>query len=643
MTCFALLDDCHATATAPTSRLYTGFVREHRCDDPAALDAAWAAVDRDLRAGLHAVVLADYEWGARLLHAGHERLAPAHAGSLRVLMFDALQHLSAAAVDAWLEAREREETGGQGMDGRAPAAAGVLDIRPSVDHEAFCAAIARIHAAIGEGETYQVNYTYRLDFRSFGAPVSLYRRLRARQAVAFGAFIALPPGTAGPDYVLSCSPELFLRNQGGRLSARPMKGTAPRAREAEGDSEIARMLAGDTKNRAENLMIVDLLRNDLGRIARTGSVRVPALFSVEAYPTVFQMTSTIEAELPDDIGFPALLRALFPCGSITGAPKHRTMQLIAELENTPRGLYTGSIGWIDAPARPEQACGDFCLSVTIRTLTLQRRAEGAGCDGRMGVGAGIVIDSRAEEEFEECALKARFLTGLDPGFSLFETMYATRADGIRQVERHLARLAASAAALGFACPRAEIVAALRQQVAGLAPGQPSRMRLALHKDGRFEIVVAPLEPLPPGPVEVLLAPAPIDDPHGLFAHKTTLRARYDAGIRTAQARGAFDTLFFDARGLLTEGGRSNVFLRINGEWLTPPVAHGVLPGTMRAAVLDDAEWSAREQVLRVEDLFRAERIVLTNALRGVLEARLAPGEAERFRPPATEALRVGRG
>ena len=219
MTCFALLDDCHATAAAPTSRLYTGFVREHRCDDPPTLDAVWAATDRDLRAGLHAVVLADYEWGARLLRARYERLAPEHGGSLRVLMFEHLQQLGAEAVDAWLEARERDETGGHGMDGRAPAAAGVLDIRPSVDHAAFCEAIARIHAAIGEGETYQVNYTYRLDFRTFGAPASLYRRLRARQAVAFGAFIALPPGTAGPDYVLSCSPQLFLRNAGGRLSA----------------------------------------------------------------------------------------------------------------------------------------------------------------------------------------------------------------------------------------------------------------------------------------------------------------------------------------------------------------------------------------------------------------------------------------
>ncbi len=629
MNCFALLDDCHATAAAPTSRLYTDFAREHRCDDPATLETVWTLVERDLRTGLHAVVVADYEWGARLLRAFHERLAPAEGGSLRVLMFERMQRLGADAVDAWLQARERDEAGGQGVDGRTPAAAGVLELRPSVDRAAFRAAIGRIHAAIAKGETYQVNYTYRLDFHTFGAPVSLYRRLRVRQAVAFGAYIALPPGAAGPDYVLSCSPELFLRKQGGHLSARPMKGTAPRARETEGDSEIARMLAADTKNRAENLMIVDLLRNDLGRIARTGSVRVPALFSVEAYPTVFQMTSSIEAELPDDTDFPAVLRALFPCGSITGAPKHRTMQLIAELETTPRGLYTGCIGWIDAPVRPDQACGDFCLSVAIRTLTLQQRAEGAGCDGRLGVGAGIVIDGRADEEFEECALKARFLTGLDPGFSLFETMYATREGGVRHVERHLARLSTSAAALDFVCPLAEIITALCQQVAVLPPDRPSRMRLALHKDGHFEIVAAPLEPLPPGPVKVLIASTPINDAHGLFAHKITLRRSYDEGIRRAQVRGAFDTLFFDADGWLTEGGRSNVFLRIDGEWLTPPVGRGVLPGTMRAVLLEDPKWRAREHPLRLEDLLRAERLVLSNALRGVVEARLAAGEEER--------------
>lgn len=411
MACFALLDDAAASAAAPSSRLYTGYLREHRCDDPAQLAAVWAAADRELRAGHHALILADYEWGARLQGAGDLDLAPADAGALRFLIFERLEMLSASQAAAWLLAQEASESAAAGAG--ATAAPGIRAVRASVDWPEFSAAIRHIHAAIGEGETYQVNYTYRLDFSAVGSPAGLYRRLRARQPVAFGAYIALP-GEAG--HVLSCSPELFLRHQAGSLVARPMKGTSRRSPVPEGDSELARTLAEDTKNRAENLMIVDLLRNDLGRIATTGSVRVPALFSVEPYATLFQMTSTVEAELPAVTDFPAVLRALFPCGSIAGAPKLRTMEIIRAIESTPRGLYTGGIGWIDAPAgaRAGAACGDFCLSVAIRTLVLGP-AENGLARGRMGVGAGIVIDSVAADEFAECALKARFLTGLLAG------------------------------------------------------------------------------------------------------------------------------------------------------------------------------------------------------------------------------------
>lgn len=624
MECFALLDDCAATAAAPTSRLYTGFVRECRCDDPACLDEMWMEADGEMRAGRHAVLLADYEWGARLLHAGDEAVAPEDGGALRVLLFESLQHLSAVQVDAWLAERERAVLNLNAAAAVA-APAGVLNLQPSVDRESFREAIERIHGAIREGETYQVNYTYRLDFRSFGAPVSLYRRLRARQPVAFGAFIALPPDGDGPTHVLSCSPELFLRSRGGRLEAKPMKGTASRASVPEGDSEIARMLGADTKNRAENLMIVDLLRNDLGRVARTGSVHVPALFSVESYPTVFQMTSTIEAELPDEVGFAELLRALYPCGSITGAPKHRTMQLIAGLETTPRGLYTGSIGWIDPPAgdRSRAACGDFCLSVAIRTLTLGAAAEAGMRPGRLGIGAGIVIDSRADDEYEECRLKARFLTGLDPGFSLFETMFATRDGGIRHLERHLGRLRQSATGLGFVLPEEDIRAALASQIDALGDGQARRLRLSLHKDGHFDIVIAPIDALADGPVSLLVASAPMDGSDPLLHHKTTRRVRYDAAVAEAVRRGAFDVLFHNRAGELTEGGRSNVFLLLDGEWVTPVLAAGVLPGVMRSVLLDDPSWRAREERVSLDDLYRAERIVVCNALRGVVDARLA--------------------
>ncbi|WP_043819266.1 chorismate-binding protein, partial [Rubrivivax gelatinosus] len=298
----------------------------------------------------------------------------------------------------------------------------------------FRAAIARIHEAIAAGETYQVNYTYRLHGRAWGAPVALYRALRARQPVAYGAYVVLPPG--GPaTHLLSCSPELFVRHEAGVITARPMKGTAPRTGAPEGDSETARLLSLDVKNRAENLMIVDLLRNDLGRVAEIGSVQVPALFSIEPYATVFQMTSTVQARLRPGLGPAALLRAIFPCGSITGAPKLHTMGLIAGLETTPRGLYCGAIGWLDAPP-PGRALGDLCWSVAIRTLALAAPDASGTRALTLGVGAGIVQDSRADDEYDECRL--------------IETVRAEADGRLPLLERHLARLAASAAALGFA-------------------------------------------------------------------------------------------------------------------------------------------------------------------------------------------------
>jgi para-aminobenzoate synthetase/4-amino-4-deoxychorismate lyase len=332
------------------------------------------------------------------------------------------------------------------------------------------------------------------------------------------------------------------------------------------------------------------------------------------------MTSTVQATLRPEVGMPELLRAVFPCGSITGAPKHRTMEWIAALESTPRGLYCGAIGWVDAPAQGSRI-GDFCLSVAIRTLTL-----GAEVDGlrplRIGIGAGIVQDSRAADEFEECRLKARFLTGLDPGFELFETMHAD-PEGVRHLERHLARLARSARALGFAFDRDAALAALRQALPALAPGRPSRLRLALSHDGRLGLTHASLPPLAPGPVKLLIAGERLPDANPLAAYKTTLRGHYDAGVRAAESEGAFDSLFFTADGRLVEGGRSTLFARIDGRWWTPPLADGALPGVMREVLLEDPAWQAVERTLRREDLEAAQALVVCNALRGALPAQLA--------------------
>jgi para-aminobenzoate synthetase / 4-amino-4-deoxychorismate lyase len=622
---FALLDDRDATAGHPTSRLYTGFVREHVCADPARLDAVWAEVEADLRRGLHAVLLADYEWGAKLLKAGHCGLKPGDGAALRLLMFEHLGQLSREMASAWLTDREEREALAAGV-AQEPQPAGVMRMQPSVDKAAFTAAIDRIQHAIADGETYQVNYTYRLTGQAYGSPAALYRRLRERQPVAFGALMGLPvePGDAdGVAHVLSCSPELFLRHEAGVLTARPMKGTASRFDPPEGDSETARHLSLDIKNRAENLMIVDLLRNDLGRVAQTGSVTVPELFSVEPYNTLFQMTSTVQARLKPECSFPDLLRAVFPCGSITGAPKHHTMELIEQLETTPRGIYCGAIGWVEASAAAK--VGNFCLSVAIRTLTLGPEHSGLRC-ARLGLGAGIVQDSVAGAEFEECQLKGRFLTALDPGFRLFETMLAAPDGGaapvLRHLNRHMGRLGDSAHCLGFEFDRDAVLRALNACVAGLPQGLESRVRLSLGHNGRLEVSAALLPALPGDTVSLLIAGQCLPDARPLAAHKTTLRAHYDEGVCMAQRAGAFDSLFFTRDGRLVEGGRSSVFLKLDNRWWTPPVAQGALRGVMRGLVLEDPAWRAAERTLRIEDLRRAQAVMVCNALRGTLPARL---------------------
>lgn len=663
---FALLDDCEASAGAPTSRLLTGFVREHVCTDASALEAVYADVERDMRAGLYAVMLGDYEFGRDLEFGKRGSVAsPASSpfsftqrgdASLRFLLFERCETRTREQVDAWLAALDAE-TPHEAGEPSPPSAAGAANVVESVTPEAFSRAIAAVHEALRAGESYQINYTYRLSFDAFGSPVGLYRRLRARQPVRYGALIALP----GDEWVLSCSPELFVEKRGERLRTRPMKGTTARGASPEDDARARAFLAGDPKNRAENLMIVDLLRNDLSRVAKTGTVRVPALFSVEPYPSIWAMTSTIEADLREGTSFAELLRALFPCGSITGAPKHRTMQLIDEIETTPRGLYTGTIGWIEPPPPPATAadphaagCGDFCLSVTIRTLTLGAPiVEGGTRRGTMGVGGGIVLDSVADDEYAECRLKAKFLTDADPGLQLFETMYATREAGVRYLERHLARLRRSVAELGFLFDEAAVRERIDGHCAGLPAATPHRVRLALNKAGRVEITGGPLgavarlaeaDAAKPGasttsgtpgtsdpsdggaPVGVLLAAehgfAPTCSNRFLLRHKSTSRAEYDRAWRLAEAQGAFDMLFFNEQGELTEGGRSNVFVKLDGHWYTPPLSAGLLPGVMRQVLLDDPAMQASERTLTQADVLRAQALILCNALRGALPARL---------------------
>jgi len=466
--------------------------------------------------------------------------------------------------------------------------------------------VGAIHEWIRAGDVYQLNFTAPMRIAVSGGAAALYDRLRARQPVDYGAFIHWRSG----HHILSYSPELFFRvnpdGGGRRIVARPMKGTAPRGSTSAEDRLISEWLRNDAKNRAENLMIVDLLRNDLGRIAKFGSVRVDDLFAVERYRTLWQMTSTVSAELRSEIRFHDIFRALFPCGSITGAPKVRAMQLIAELEDAPRGVYTGAIGFFS----PQQTV----FNVAIRTLEL---AEGRGV---FGVGSGIVIDSDPEEEFRECLLKAEFLTrpaGWWPEqFSLIETMLW---DGdYPLLELHLDRLADSAEYFDFVCDRAAIREALLRDAATFSDSKWRKVRLLLDIDGTHRITNEVLEPAaPPDRIgRVCISSKRTDPAEVVLFHKTTHRPLYAEAFQQAARDGYDDVIFLNQRREVTEGAISNIFIVKDGRWFTPPASCGLLPGVYRRYLLETRPDIA-QRVLTLDDLRSADAVYLCNAVRGL--------------------------
>jgi para-aminobenzoate synthetase/4-amino-4-deoxychorismate lyase len=473
----------------------------------------------------------------------------------------------------------------------------VGDMRFSMARDEYGKAFRKVMDYIHAGDVYQINLTMRSSFRVAGDPLALYRDLCRSQPVAHGAFIA-----SGEHHVLSLSPELFIENRGGRIVTRPMKGTAPRGASPAEDEEIKRALVADEKSRAENLMIVDLLRNDVGRIAKMGSVKVESLFSVETYRSLHQMTSTVAADLKPDLKFGEVLRALFPCGSVTGAPKIRAMQIIHEVERGLRGLYTGSIGYL-APD------GDFAFNVAIRTAVIDAAGR-----GEVGIGGGIVADSKEESEFNECLLKLDFFHRVTEPPGLIETMLHDER-GFWLFDRHLARLARSAAHFGYRYVREEAMAALEQAVAN-KPGA-LRVRLVLAPEGRMSAVAVPLPAVKP--LRFMLADDRMDSGDPLLRHKTTRRAIYDKPREeAAKFFGADEVIFRNERGELTEGSFTNIFIECDGTLLTPALSSGLLPGTLREELL--AEGKAREAVLTPRDLTGGGRIYLGNSVRGLVPA-----------------------
>jgi len=490
----------------------------------------------------------------------------------------------------------------------APAEYRLSDLRLNMERPEYIAAIERIKRYIAGGDTYQVNFTLKYTFSVQGSCEALYRALRHSQSVSFAAYLK-----CGEKRILSFSPELFFRKLGETCTVKPMKGTMHRGRTPAEDEMLAARLREDSKNRSENVMIVDLLRNDLGRLCQMGGVQVDSLFDVETYETLQQLTSTIRGQLRPAISLSDLLRALFPSGSVTGAPKIRTMEIIRALEKEVRGPYTGGIGFL-APN------GDSIFSVPIRTVVLN------GDKGEMGIGSGIVADSDPVAEWEECLLKGRFLVSPRPDFQLIETMLWQPERGYKLLELHLDRLASSAAFFGYRCDRQRIAEALQKAASHFDPTGDRRVRLLLSADGAILLSDAELRPLLPtdhrdGLPQICISATATDSSSPFLYHKTTLREFYDREREAAVQQGFFEVLFTNERGEVTEGSITNVFIEQGGQFRTPPVESGLLNGVFRRDFLFRHPETLVEPLF-AKDLATADAVYVANSVRGMIRVEV---------------------
>lgn len=575
-----LLDSC-STDQFSASWRFDGHVSTLVAETPDQVVTVLEQAEAATKQGLYAVGFVAYE-AAHALNP-HLPSLPSEPG-LPLVWF------------ALFQQRVQVEAGAGLPDNTCPAPL----LAPENSKTDYEIAISRIHQAIEQGETYQINHTFQLEGMWQGDPLQLYAGLLKSQQPAFGAFLDI-----GSHTVISASPELFFSVRNGLITTRPMKGTAPRGRFLAEDQTLANQLQQNAKERAENLMIVDLLRNDLGQVAQTGTVQTEALFEVESYPTVHQMTSTITARLKKDIGLPELFRALFPCGSVTGAPKRRSMEIISGLEQQPRGIYCGAIGYL-APR------GEASFSVAIRTLLLEKQTGQIS----MGVGSAITWDARPASEYAECLNKAAFLAR-PPAPRLLESLLLEESSYPR-LERHLERLGWSANRLGYGCDREQIRLALLDHAAG-ANGQ-HKVRLLLAQDGSYQIESSPLLLLIQ-PLKLAIATTPVESSDLLLYLKTEQRKCYEQA-RQEQPE-ADEVLLCNSQGELTEGTFTNLVLKLDNRLVTPPLACGLLPGVMREELLEQG--FITERVLYPQDLQRAEEIWLINSVRGWLRAKLMKG------------------
>ena len=580
---FVLLDDARATGAAP-ARLYSNPIRTLVADTAEELRLLLNELADAQATGLHSAGYLAYEAGFALEQKFEHRL----------------ENLDMPAPLAWFGLFEGyEEIDAKTVPSLLPDPAGAWlgPLRANLAQSDYDSAFDAVERYITNGDIYQANLTFRAEADYAGNPLALYAALRARSAAGYGGVI-----WTGEQSFLSFSPELFFALKDGRVTTKPMKGTASRLTDPVADAAVAKELREDPKQRAENLMIVDLLRNDLSRVAEPGSVRVPELFAIESYPTVHQMTSTVTGQLAEGLGAVDLIRAIFPCGSITGAPKIRAMEIIDEIESAPRGIYCGSIGRIDAG-------GDAAFNVAIRTFHLNTAEKRVS----VGLGSGVVADSDGASEWAECLAKGRFAAVMRPDFDLIETMRFEPSSGIARLELHLDRMKESARALDFIFDRHE--ARNRLHAATFHLADPAKIRLLSSRGGALAIEVRALLAAVTAPWSVAITPLPVDPQDFRLSHKTSDRAFYD---NAREASGREEVLFVNPDGYLTEGSITAIFVERDGKLMTPALSRGLLPSVLRRELIESGK--AVEADLRPEDL--ADGFLLGNSLRGLFPAKL---------------------
>lgn len=597
-TIFALLEDTRAFANGNGSFLFMEPVEQIVAYDRNEIEPALRVIDRARQSGKYLAGYISYEAGYHFVDKQNFKNKKTPQANNQPLIhfciFSRCIRLTNEQADNLIARTVAQEV------------CAVFEFDLSESKDRYMSNLEKIHHYIREGDTYQVNHTLKYRFKYEGSALALYRELRKRQPVEYAAFLNFPE-----NYILSLSPELFIRKTGRVLESKPMKGTARRGGTEREDEQIIQSLKNDPKIQSENVMIVDLIRNDIGRLAEPGSVQVENLFEVQTFKTLHQVISTIKGNVDEHISIFDIVANLFPCGSITGAPKIRTMEIIEELEADTRGVYTGAIGYI-------MPNNDFCFNVPIRTIVSpgEGRAE-------MGIGSGIIFEADAEEEYKECLLKSKFLTDINDQFQLIEAiLFNADADYFVNLNEHLARLKQSASIFGFACDPERVISVLIASTKKLVSGL-YKARLLLYKNGEIEVNLSGVKQDIPARREVLISRERSNSQSIFLRHKTTMRKTYDTAYAQASAKGAYDVIFFNEKEQLTEASRHNLFVEKSGILFTPTVSSGLLPGVYRDSLICSDRYTVIEKELYYDDLIAADRIYLTNAIRGLVEVKLA--------------------